>query len=94
MTERLQRFGYVTVDANIDGDHYQFRAHEFHHSRTILDDDIPRLFTVTKGKRNWTCGYTKANTIAGYPHFHAYSCPEWVFFLLDRARAIKEGKKR
>ena len=94
MTERLQRFGYVTVEADIHGDHYQFRAHEFHHSRTILDDGIPRLFTVTKGKRNWTCGYTKASTIAGYPHFHAYSSPEWVFFLLDRVRKIKEEKGR
>lgn len=71
MTERLQRFGYVTVT---DGDSYSFPAHEFHHS--VTESDLPRRFTVEKRGNRYPEGYVYKNTLAGYPHIHFYERPE------------------
>ena len=71
MTERLQRFGYVTVT---DGDGYQFPAHEFHHS--VTESALPRRFTVEKRGDRYPEGYVYKNTLAGYPHIHFYERPE------------------
>ena len=71
MTERLQRFGYVTVT---DGDGYQFPAHEFHHS--VTESALPRRFMVEKRGNRYPEGYVYKNTLAGYPHIHFYERPE------------------
>ena len=71
MTERLQRFGYVTVT---DGDGYSFPAHEFHHS--VTESALPRRFTVEKRGDRYPEGYVYKNTLAGYPHIHFYERPE------------------
>jgi len=71
MTERLQRFGYVTVT---DGDGYRFPAHEFHHS--VTESDLPRRFTVEKRGKAYPEGYLYQNTLAGYPHIHFFERPE------------------
>ena len=71
MTERLQRFGYVTVT---DGDGYEFPAHEFHHS--VTEAELSQRFTVTKRGRSYPEGYVYKNTLAGYPHIHFFERPE------------------
>ena len=71
MTDRLQRFGYVTVT---DGDGYRFPAHEFHHS--VTESDLPRRFTVEKRGNAYPEGYMYKNTLAGYPHIHFFERPE------------------
>ena len=71
MTERLQRFGYVTVT---DTDGYRFPAHEFHHS--VTESALPRRFTVEKRGNRYPEGYVFKNTLAGYPHIHFYERPE------------------
>ena len=71
MTDRLQRFGYVTVS---DGDGYRFPAHEFHHS--VTESDLPRRFTVEKRGNAYPEGYLYQNTLAGYPHIHFFERPE------------------
>ena len=71
MTERLQRFGYVTVT---DRDGYRFPAHEFHHS--VTESQLPQRFTVEKRGNTYPEGYVYKNVLAGYPHIHFYERPE------------------
>ena len=71
MTERLQRFGYVTVT---DQDGYKFPAHEFHHS--VTESTLPQRFTVEKRGNAYPEGYVYKNVLAGYPHIHFFERPE------------------
>ena len=71
MTDRLQRFGYVTVT---DADGYRFPAHEFHHS--VTESELPRRFTVEKRGNAYPEGYVYKNVLAGYPHIHFFERPE------------------
>lgn len=71
MTERLQRFGYVTVT---DGDGYRFPAHEFHHS--VTESALPQRFEVARRGVAYPEGYIYKNTLAGYPHIHFFERPE------------------
>ena len=71
MTDRLQRFGYVTVT---DADGYTFPAHEFHHS--VTESDLPKRFTVEKRGNCYSEGYVYKNVLAGYPHIHFFERPE------------------
>ena len=73
MTNRLQRFGYVTVT---DGDGYRFPAHEFHHSVTTPTAPLNTRFEVAKGERRYREGYVYKNALAGYPHIHFFDRPE------------------
>ena len=79
MTDRLQRFGYVTVT---DGDGYRFPAHEFHHSVTEPVAPLETRFTVEKRGNVYREGYVYKNTLAGYPHLHFYERPELALKVL------------
>ncbi len=94
MTKRLQRFGYVEVSAKIGEQHISTRAHEFHHSLVEVEEALPTAYTVSKGNKQWHCGYVKNNTIAGYPHIHFYSNPQFLIALLDGAMEVKHAKGR
>jgi len=72
MTDRLQRFGYVTVT---DADGRTFPAHEFHHS--VTESDLPQRFTVEKRGSTYPEGYVYKNALAGYPHIHFFERP-WL----------------
>jgi cobyrinic acid a,c-diamide synthase len=89
MTKRLQRFGYVEVAADLRGETLRTRAHEFHHSLVETEKPIPTAYAVSKEDRQWRCGYVRGNTLAGYPHIHFYSNPEFLIRLLDIACAVK-----
>lgn len=81
MTERLQRFGYVQVRHESG---LVFPAHEFHHSVTKPSGEVHYAYTVTKAgspDKNWRCGITQGNTLAGYAHLHFLSHPELVEML-------------
>ena len=71
MTDRLQRFGYVTVT---DSDGYAFPAHEFHHS--VARSDLPRRFSVAGRGDSYPEGFVYRNVLAGYPHIHFFERPE------------------
>ena len=76
MTERLQRFGYVTVE---DRTGLSFPAHEFHHAVAEPEEDIPRAYTVRKAsapEKTWACGYEKKNTLAAFAHAHFAGRPD------------------
>jgi len=77
MTKKLQRFGYVEVEYK----GILTKAHEFHH--TVLEDvdesQFEYAFKVRKKNRGkeWKCGLSRKNVLAGYPHVHFYSNPEF-----------------
>ena len=92
MTRKLQRFGYVTVETELSGKPYTFRAHEFHHSLVESEERIPRRYRVKKNERTWKCGYAQNRTLAAYPHVHFYSNPDWLLALLDEVKKAKDRK--
>ncbi|MGG7177018.1 cobyrinate a,c-diamide synthase [Clostridium paraputrificum] len=81
MTNRLNRFGYAKL--KIDG--IEVNCHEFHKSQVISTEktiyDIEKLGYHGELKR-WTCGYSKGNTIAGYPHIHFFGNIEFLKYIL------------
>ena len=83
MTERLQNFGYNTVESLEDnwllGKGEKIRGHEFHKS-TILREEINgavQVCKIRKGKKvNWSCGMNYKNVFGMYPHIYFSSKPE------------------
>ena len=73
MTDRLQRFGYVTVT---DRDGQTFPAHEFHYSVVEPTAPLDTRFEIAKGERRYREGYEYKNVLAGYPHIHFCDRPE------------------
>jgi len=75
MTDKLVRFGYVTMTANTDnvlcraGE--SIHAHEFHYSDS---DQNGSAFTAAKAGRNnaWPAAQADASLYAGYPHLHLW----------------------
>ncbi|SEL55350.1 cobyrinic acid a,c-diamide synthase [Ruminococcus sp. YRD2003] len=74
-TERLQRFGYITMKADSDsllfGSGEAIRAHEFHYwDSTNCGKDL----TAEKADgRTWRCCHTSDTLYAGFPHIYFYS---------------------
>lgn len=95
MTKRLQRFGYVEVETS---DHIRIRAHEFHHSNIVDNEDLKYQYKVIKKRENretkiWDCGIRKINVLAGYPHIHFYSNIDFVKKFMDVCKNYKGGEK-
>ena len=74
-TDRLQRFGYVTMTAERDcllcckGE--SFPAHEFHYWDST---DCGADFTAAKSDgRSWKCVHATSALYAGFPHLYFYS---------------------
>ena len=75
MTDRLVRFGYVSMTANTDnvlckaGD--SIHAHEFHYSDS---DQNGTSFTVQKAGKTlaWPAAQANGTLYAGYPHLHLW----------------------
>ena len=71
-TDRLRRFGYLTLEADEDsllfrtGD--QIPAHEFHYWD---GSENGIAFTARKSDgRNWRCGFAGEKLYAAFPHLH------------------------
>lgn len=89
-TGRLTRFGYVTLRAKSDNllcrAGGEIAAHEFHHWDCTCPGDA---FTAEKPTgRRWECAVSSGTLYAGYPHFHFYSNPEFLYGFYDAC--IKE----
>ncbi len=71
-TERLQRFGYVTLQAEADS--LLFRAgeaipaHEFHY--WDCTENGTDLAAVKANGKAWRCGFCTATMYAAFPHLH------------------------
>lgn len=78
MTERLQRFGYVTVT---DRTGLTFPAHEFHHAEAVPGPEARLAYTVRKASRpekTWACGYERENTLAAFAHVYFGDRPKLI----------------
>ena len=95
-TDRLGRFGYVTLTANkpqiFGGAGGQIRAHEFHYFDSSDNGDA---FHAQKpvGKRNWDCIAAGENFAAGFPHLYYYSNPEFAGRFVEACRKYKKQKE-
>lgn len=74
-TQRLQRFGYVTLTADADNlicaKGESIPAHEFHYWDST---DCGESFKAEKNDgRNWRCVHADKAMYAGFPHLYFYS---------------------
>ncbi len=79
-TQKLARFGYITLTANTDGAFLKkgepVRAHEFHYFESA---DCGADCTAAKPNgRAWTCMHQSGNLLAGFPHLFYESNPKPV----------------
>lgn len=91
-TDKLGRFGYVTLTAAHDGllaeAGDQLRAHEFHY----WDSDNPGdAFTAEKPQsaRSWNCGFSTPTMYAGYPHLYLPASPKAARRFVDACAAFQ-----
>ncbi|MDH7479386.1 MAG: cobyrinate a,c-diamide synthase [Syntrophomonadaceae bacterium] len=98
LTRSRQRFGYVEVGltaSTILGEPGEaVRGHEFHHS-VVEGIEAKPAYKVTsaRGDRQWTCGYSVNNLLAGYPHLHFWSNPRLAANFLRSCRHYRNGVK-
>ncbi len=86
-TNRLGRFGYVTLSGKSDGGLLQrgeqIRAHEFHYYESG-DCGSDLLAVKPTGSRSWECCHVKGNLFAGFPHLFYESNPQLIERFLRR----------
>lgn len=91
-TEKLGRFGYITLDLNeeqaearnIWQQGFPVRAHEFHYfDSTDPGSDYHAEKPVTG--RSWDCIHGTKASAAGYPHLYYWSNPKFAVRFLDEA---------
>ena len=93
-TDRLQRFGYVTLTAQEDNMFCRtgesIRAHEFHYYES---DDPGRGFKAEKpsGKRGWECVHASQTLYAGFPHLYLPANPQFAESFAKKAAAYGKG---
>lgn len=92
-TDKLQRFGYVTLTAQRENlaeqAQVQLRGHEFHYWES---DCCGVDFIAQKAgrSRSWLCGHSSAVLYAGFPHLFFFSNPAFVKGFLRKA-AVYHG---
>jgi cobyrinic acid a,c-diamide synthase len=101
MTQKLQRFGYATLEIEsncIYGNKgSMIKIHEFHRSKEYIQEK--KALKIWKDKKNvktqeWTCGYVKGNGISTYAHLHYYSNLKFIENVYDKALEYKNiGRK-
>ena len=91
--ERLVRFGYVQIEAEIDGNYLkkgeQIRGHEFHYWDSS-DNGRDCLAVKPDGTRKWNCIHMRENLFAGYPHLYYCSNPVIAERFVDACRKKEE----
>ena len=79
-TQKLGRFGYITLCANADSTFFQageaIKAHEFHYFES--GDPGAAFAAVKPNGKEWTCMHTQGNLLAGFPHLFFESNPKPV----------------
>ncbi len=86
-TNKLGRFGYVTLSPNADTAFLPvgetIRAHEFHYFES---ENCGEALTAVKpdGKRKWTCSHADGALLAGFPHLYYESDPDLIVRFLRR----------
>ncbi len=79
-TQKLSRFGYITLAANADSAFFRagetIKAHEFHYFES--GDPGAAFSAVKPNGREWTCMHAQGNLLAGFPHLFYESDPKPV----------------
>jgi cobyrinic acid a,c-diamide synthase len=91
-TEKLQRFGYVTLRANADnmlcpaGD--EIRSHEFHYWES---ENAGTSFTAQKAGRRYMypCVHATQTLYAGFPHLYFPANPIFAQNFVSRMRETR-----
>ncbi|WP_414470020.1 Ni-sirohydrochlorin a,c-diamide synthase [Methanobacterium sp. ACI-7] len=85
MTKKVQGLSYVIAESNKDNiitkKGEQFRGHEFHYSKVLLNGTKPEFaFKILRGKgiESMMDGLMKKNTVASYMHTHTAACPQFA----------------
>lgn len=95
-TQKLSRFGYITLTAREDSILGRigstFSAHEFHYWDSTENGDA---FWAEKptGKRGWQCMVNRGNLLAGFPHFYYYGNVKAAEQFLLACKTYQEGKR-
>lgn len=95
MTDRLQHFGYASLDLKLGEEAYRLNIHEFHHS--IIENGPEAIGEITKGQRSWPGMIKKNHTLAGYPHLLVSAQPDGVKLfsrMLTTAVRIRDERQR
>lgn len=90
-TQRLGRFGYVTLTARQDGllaaAGAQLRAHEFHYWESEAPGDA-FLAEKPQSNRSWPCCISTPTLHAGFPHLYLPACPDAARRFVEACRAF------
>lgn len=91
-TNKLGRFGYITLEKKGLDRNSSIKGHEFHYwdSTACGSDFIARKAGRNK---NWECGYTDKGSYMGFPHLFFYSNPEYVSDFLKAAAEYREKRE-
>jgi cobyrinic acid a,c-diamide synthase len=96
-TDRLRRFGYITLTARRDGllarTGEQLRAHEFHYWDS---DDPGDAFHAQKPQsaRSWDCVISTPTLYAGFPHLYLAGQPEVARRFVGACAAYGSGNRQ
>lgn len=87
-TERLGRFGYITLTGP---DGTGIKGHEFHYWDSSDPGDT---YTAQKpaGKRSWRCMHFKDNLLCGFPHLYYPSNPAFIEQWMACCRGYREKR--
>jgi len=96
MTKKLNRFGYVTLTAQMDNllanQGEEINAHEFHYSDSTSNGQN-YLATKTTGSGGWSCIHASGTLFAGYPHIHLWGNPDFAGNFIRGCLKCKAEKK-
>lgn len=93
-TNKLTRFGYITLRSNrntIFGETgTELKGHEFHYWDSSENGNA---CTAVKPNRNrsWQCVYADENIFAGFPHLYFYSNVKAVFKFIEKCGEYSEA---
>jgi len=95
-TDRLQRFGYVSLTAKKDcmllDKGRSVRAHEFHYwNSTACGSDL-HAKKASSGAE-YDCAYADDNMYAGYPHLHFYADTEMAVRFAKKCCEYSKNKR-
>jgi cobyrinic acid a,c-diamide synthase len=95
MTNKLAKFGYVTVDLTRDcllGPRgTTLRGHSFHYSRITDSPDLPTSYRVnySLSAQQEDEGFSVGNILASYIHLHFRAEPHMAQYFVQSARFVK-----
>jgi len=93
MTNKLTRFGYVNLTANVDNvlchKGAKINAHEFHYSDSTNNGNGFEICKAS-GKGKWEGAHTTESLYAGYPHMHLWGNSEFARSFVEHCRKFAE----